>query len=132
MTKLQEMRKTVGLTQAELAEKAGLKISVLRQYEIGFRSINNAAAMTVWRLCQVLGCTLEDILEFKIPIFWVYDDEEVEGYAEYNGESIYFYDAENEYEMWKASSTQNILSVWNTLLSKRGKDGRLDATYIEL
>lgn len=63
MTKLQEMRKTVGLTQAELAEKAGLKISVLRQYEIGFRSINNAAAIAVWRLAQVLECSIEDIFE---------------------------------------------------------------------
>lgn len=62
-TKLQEVRKSKGFTQKELAEKVGMNLTTLRRYENGDRSINLAAAIAVWRLAQVLECSIEDIFE---------------------------------------------------------------------
>lgn len=62
-TKLQELRKTKDLTQKELAEKAGMNLTTLRRYENGDRNINLAAALTVWKLSQVLECGIEELLE---------------------------------------------------------------------
>lgn len=130
-TRLQELRKAKDLTQKELAEKVGMSLATLRQYEIGFRSINGASALTVWRLAQVLECNIEDILELKVPIFWAHEDEEIQGYAEFDGETICFYEGENIYEVYNISGTPNIIPVWNKLLSRRGEDGRVDETYVE-
>ena len=63
MTRLQEQRKKAGMTQKELAEKAGVSIRSLQVYEAGYRSINGVAAITVCQLARALGCNVEDILE---------------------------------------------------------------------
>lgn len=62
-TKLQEIRKTRGFTQKELAEKTGMNLITLRRYENGDRNINLAAALTVWKLSQVLECGIEELLD---------------------------------------------------------------------
>ena len=61
--KLKEMREKRGLTQAELADRAGIKIGTYRMYEQGVKDINKAAAISVYRLAQVLRCAVEDLLE---------------------------------------------------------------------
>lgn len=63
MTKLQEIRKSRGYSQAKLAELAGLSVRTLQHYEQGTMDINSAAAMTVYQLAQALGCRMEDLLE---------------------------------------------------------------------
>ena len=64
MTKLQEVRKEKGMSQSQLANKAGLNVRMLQHYEQGTRSINGAAAMTVYRIAEVLDCNVKDLLEF--------------------------------------------------------------------
>lgn len=64
MTNLQKIRLEKGLTQKQLAEQAGLQKRMVEHYEQGTRSINGAAAMTVYRISEVLNCNFKDLLEF--------------------------------------------------------------------
>lgn len=63
-SKLQKQRKLCGYSQNELARKAGVNLRTLQQYELRAKSINKASAETVLALTTVLGCQMEDILEY--------------------------------------------------------------------
>lgn len=64
MTPLQALRKACGYSQRELAEKAGVNIRNIQQYEQRAKDINKAAAQNVFALARVLGCRPEDLLEY--------------------------------------------------------------------
>ena len=70
-TRLQVQRKISGYSQRELAEKVGVNLRTLQQYEIRAKDINRAAGSTLFSLAKVLGCRVEDLLE--------YDSNEIEG-----------------------------------------------------
>lgn len=59
---LQLIRKERGMSQSQLANAAGIKVRTLQHYETGECNVSKAAATTVWRLAQALGCTMEDII----------------------------------------------------------------------
>lgn len=63
-SKLQKQRKLCGYSQKELARKAGVNLRTLQQYELRTKSINKASVETVLALTTVLGCQMEDILEY--------------------------------------------------------------------
>ena len=65
-TKLQTLRKASGYSQRELAERAGINLRTLQQYEIRAKDINKAAGGTLAALSRVLGCRMEDLLEQSI------------------------------------------------------------------
>ena len=69
-TRLQIQRKISGYSQRELAEKVGVNLRTLQQYEIRAKDINRAAGSTLFSLAKVLGCRVEDLLE--------YDSNEIE------------------------------------------------------
>ena len=69
-TRLQTQRKIRGYSQRELAERVGVNLRTLQQYEIRARDINKAAGATLLALAKVLGCRIEDLLE--------YDNSEIE------------------------------------------------------
>lgn len=69
-TRLQAQRKISGYSQRELAEKVGVNLRTLQQYEIRAKDINKAAGATLLALAKVLGCRAEDLLE--------YDNSEIE------------------------------------------------------
>ena len=69
-TRLQVQRKISGYSQRELAEKVGVNLRTLQQYEIRAKDINRAAGSTLFSLAKVLGCRVEDLLE--------YDSNEIE------------------------------------------------------
>ena len=69
-TRLQAQRKISGYSQRELAEKVGVNLRTLQQYEIRAKDINKAAGATLLALSKVLGCRVEDLLE--------YDSSEIE------------------------------------------------------
>ena len=69
-TRLQAQRKISGYSQRELAEKVGVNLRTLQQYEIRAKDINKAAGATLLALAKVLGCRVEDLLE--------YDSSEIE------------------------------------------------------
>ena len=62
-TRLQMQRKISGYSQRELAEKVGVNLRTLQQYEIRAKDINKAAGATLLALAKVLGCRVEDLLE---------------------------------------------------------------------
>lgn len=62
-TKLQEFRKNIGYSQRELAEKSGVNLRTLQQYELKAKDINKAATITLLALSKTLGCKIEDLLE---------------------------------------------------------------------
>ena len=70
---LQTQRKISGYTQKELAEKVGVNLRTLQQYEIRAKDINKAAGTTLLALSKVLGCRVEDLLEYDSSEI---DDEE--------------------------------------------------------
>lgn len=63
-THLQRQRKISGYSQRVLAEKAGVNLRTLQQYELRAKDINKAAGRTLVSLAKVLGCEVKDILEF--------------------------------------------------------------------
>ena len=62
-TKLQVLRKNIGYSQRELAEKSGVNLRTLQQYELKAKDINKAATSTLFALSKTLGCKIEDLLE---------------------------------------------------------------------
>ena len=62
-TKLQAQRKTCGYSQRELAEKSGVNLRTLQQYELGTKEIGKASVRAVASLANALGCRVEDLLE---------------------------------------------------------------------
>lgn len=64
LTRLQTQRKISGYSQRELAEKVGVNLRTLQQYEIRAKDINKAAGTTLLALSKVLGCRVEDLLEY--------------------------------------------------------------------
>ena len=63
-TRLQAQRKLSGYSQRELAEKVGVNLRTLQQYEIRAKDINKAAGVTLLALAKALGCRVEDLLEY--------------------------------------------------------------------
>ena len=61
-TKLQTVRKAVGLSQKELSEKSGVTLRMIQQYEQRAKDINKASASNVFSLARALGCKAEDLL----------------------------------------------------------------------
>lgn len=61
-TRLQKARLEAGLSQSQLAERAGISIRTLQHYEIGDRDIRKAAIETGLRIADALGCNINDIL----------------------------------------------------------------------
>ena len=65
MTNLKRIRKESGLTQSQLAEASGVNVRMIQHYEQGVKDINNASALTVYRLAEALGTTVGELLEIE-------------------------------------------------------------------
>ena len=63
MTKLKTLRTLKGYSQEELAEACGIKKRLLQSYETLESNINNASLYNLCSICEVLCCSLSDILE---------------------------------------------------------------------
>lgn len=67
MYKIKIRREAAGLSQSQLAKKAGVSVRLIQTLEAesatNHRDINKAAAVTVWKLAEALDCDIIDILE---------------------------------------------------------------------
>ena len=63
MSRLQEYRRRIGLSQRELSERADVPLRTIQQYEQKQKNINHARADYVVRIARVLYCRPEDLLE---------------------------------------------------------------------
>lgn len=61
---LQAARKRMGLTQRELAEKTGVSLSIIQKYEQGTKDINKAGLAIIQKMCDVLDCRIDDLIDF--------------------------------------------------------------------
>ena len=59
---LQRQRKHCHYSQRQLADRAGVNLRTLQQYELGAKDIRKAASETVMNLARALGCSVEDIM----------------------------------------------------------------------
>ena len=62
VSRLQEYRKRMAMTQAELSEASGVNIRTLQQYETGAKSLNRAAAESVLSLARILHCKPDELM----------------------------------------------------------------------
>ena len=60
---IRERRKAAQLTQAKLAEAAGLNIRQVQKIEAGEILIGNVTLTNAARLAQALGVKIEDLIE---------------------------------------------------------------------
>lgn len=63
MTKLQTIRTSRGLSQSQLAKASGVSLRMIQYWEQRAKNINVAAAITVLKLADALGCEVRDLLE---------------------------------------------------------------------
>lgn len=64
-TRLSIYRRINGYSQRILAEKSGIHLRNIQQYEQRQKDINKAAAVTVLSLSRALGCGMEDLMEYE-------------------------------------------------------------------
>lgn len=69
MAGLKELRNFIGLTQKELAEKAGVNIRQIQKYESGEYSLENMTTKTAQGVSNALGCTVNELLTVDLNIF---------------------------------------------------------------
>ena len=62
MSRLQEIRKAAGLSQAGLAEKSGVSKKTIQNYEQGERDLNELLKRPA-ALARALGVSIEDFIE---------------------------------------------------------------------
>lgn len=65
---LKEVRLLKKMTQKELAEKSGVSLRMIQHYEQGVKDIKKAAAETVSKLAEVLGCSADDIINEDVDL----------------------------------------------------------------
>ena len=61
--KLKELRQARGLSQSQLADKAGINVRVLQHYEQGSKNFDHARIDTLLKICLALNCKLEDVID---------------------------------------------------------------------
>lgn len=61
--KLKDRRQALGLSQSQLAERAGVSVRMIQYYEQGANDINKAEAYTLWKIAKALECNMEDLIE---------------------------------------------------------------------
>lgn len=65
MSNLQNLRKKQNFSQSELAKKSNVNVRMIQYYEQGAKDINNAQAITVYKIAKALNCRVEDLLNLE-------------------------------------------------------------------
>lgn len=65
-TKLKTIREHRGLSQMELAKMSGVNFRSIQMYEQRVNDIDKAQGHTLFKLARVLGCSIEDLLEYPM------------------------------------------------------------------
>lgn len=65
-TKLKTIRENRGLSQIELARLSGVNFRSIQMYEQRVNDIDKAQGHTLFKLARVLGCSIEDLLEYPL------------------------------------------------------------------
>ena len=65
MTTLQNLRLGTGMSQSQLAKASGVQLRTIQAYEIDARDINKADMEIIFKLCNALKCSLDELLTDK-------------------------------------------------------------------
>ncbi|MDD2973162.1 MAG: helix-turn-helix transcriptional regulator [Lachnospiraceae bacterium] len=65
--KMQDRREKLHMSRKELSERTGISFRSLQDYEQGHKDLNNAKAVTIYKLSLALGCTMEELVELEYP-----------------------------------------------------------------
>lgn len=65
-TQLQQLRRAMGYSQRFLAEKSGVSLRMIQQYEQRAKDINKATGKNLLGLAYALGCRVEELMEFNV------------------------------------------------------------------
>jgi transcriptional regulator with XRE-family HTH domain len=65
MTNLKRIREDKKISQSQLAELSGVNLRTLQYYEQGYKDINKAQGITLYKLAQALDCRVEALLELQ-------------------------------------------------------------------
>lgn len=63
MTKLQAIRINRGLTQREISRLANVNYRTYQLYDQGAKKLDHARLDTILKICAVLDCDIEEIIE---------------------------------------------------------------------
>lgn len=63
MSKLQDRRNAVKLSQSQLAAVVGMPVQTLRAYESGRRNMSKCELIVALKLADALGCSPWDLIE---------------------------------------------------------------------
>lgn len=63
MSNLKTIRTNNNLSQSQLAEKSGVNVRMIQNYEQGTKDINKAQVITVYKLAEALQVSVEDLIE---------------------------------------------------------------------
>lgn len=63
MSNLKQYREQAGLSQSQLAQISDVNVRMIQHYEQGFKDINKASAITVYKLAKALNIGTEDLIE---------------------------------------------------------------------
>ena len=61
-SRLARLRDYANLSQKALAERSGVSVRMIEQYEQGRKDIDHASAATVYNLSRALNCRMEDLI----------------------------------------------------------------------
>ena len=61
--KIKERRKKLKISQENLAQKSGVSLRTIQQYETHARDISKASGQTLMMLARALECSVEDIVD---------------------------------------------------------------------
>jgi transcriptional regulator with XRE-family HTH domain len=64
--KLQELRKTAGLSQAKLAELSGVNVRTIQEYEYGRQIVDSAQLSIIVALADALQVPMYKLLEDEV------------------------------------------------------------------
>jgi DNA-binding transcriptional regulator YiaG len=64
-TRLHNLRTLAGYSQSNLAKRSGVSLRAIQQYEQRQKSIDKAAAASLYALSRALSCRIEDLLEYS-------------------------------------------------------------------
>lgn len=63
MNNLKYFRELAGLSQSQLAALTGVSVRTLQDYEQERKPLEGARAITVLKIAQTLGCSVEDLIQ---------------------------------------------------------------------
>ena len=80
MSKLKHIREAHKMSQSQLAEASGVNVRMIQHYEQGFKDINKASVISVYKLAKALNINTEDLIELvkiwllenKISLYFIH------------------------------------------------------------